>query len=116
MKTPIIAIAALLSGCAMFDSPPGSQLQHTWDGDEFSPIQNVKWVLVTPTELYKNCGLTKGACVERVYEPGDARVCIIRSTLTRDEAEMVSDVSNSMSLRYHEEEMHCRRGLTHRRK
>lgn len=88
MKHATIIAAALLSGCAMFNSPPGTQLGDTWvKNHEALPYV---WEVVPASEVAARCSFKyehpKNACAIRLRDGPNGPYCLILSAMTEAEA------------------------------
>lgn len=91
MNTPKlapIAIAALLSGCAMFEVPPGTQDGTTWI--KVAEPLPYRWEVVPASEVAARCSFKyehpKNACAIRLRDGPNGPYCLILSSLTAREA------------------------------
>ena len=113
MKVALLAL--LLSGCAVFDSPP-----YDWFDSGKPKLDRVVWEQHSKHHVNAACGPFKtplnnktlfAGCVVRLNNSGNP-YCLVQSTLSAEQAQHVYD-SSGMSHRQHEEEYHCRKALNH---
>lgn len=88
MKHATIILSALLSGCAMFSPPPGTQLGDTWvKRHEALPYV---WEVVPASEVAARCSFKyehpKQACAIRIKNGPDGPYCLILAAIPAREA------------------------------
>lgn len=101
MKHATIIAAALLSGCAMFSPPPGTQLGDTWvKKHEALPFV---WEVVPASEVAARCSFKyehpKNACAIRIKNGPDGPYCLILSSMTAKEAWVTYLYTNTGAIR-----------------
>lgn len=105
MKLPLLA-PLLLTGCAMFSSPPGSQDPNTWI-ECTAPLARYEWQVVPLNELAPRCCTDKnrkwceanrfihgGACLIPLYGHPLGPTGLIISNMTEEEAARTPTLSS----------------------
>lgn len=94
MNTPklaSVALAALLSGCAVFEAPPGSQNYTTWI--KVTDPLPYRWEVTSAEEVASRCAFSyahpRNACAIRLRNGPNGPYCLILSAMTEAEARNV---------------------------